>query len=228
MGNSKSKNLKKLLVDGYIRDINKSMNNASIIPSCVNNICLKFYCLVHIDSEILNHSEANILLTLLNESNKKIGSKFKLIYRASRDGWSGDDFYNYCYNKSKTMIIIHTDSDNIFGGYASKAWKRGGGYKPDDNAFLFLIRSSKNYKPQIFDLRPHSKQYAIEHVYSTKSYLFIFGGGNDIRITANCNSNKDSCTNATRTHSYDIPQPFYLNGGKQYFGVKEIETFRIL
>ena len=48
--------------------------------------------------------------------------------------------------------MIYNDKNNVFGGYTSKSWTKSGSYCKDKNAFLFLLRSSKNYKPQIFNL----------------------------------------------------------------------------
>ena len=58
------------------------------------------------------------LKTLCNFINKS----FKLIYRASRDGFSANSFHLKCDNRSKTLTVIKSNNNNIFGGYSDLAW----------------------------------------------------------------------------------------------------------
>ena len=118
------------------------------------------------------------------------------------------------------MVIIHSDNNNIFGGYTSVSWKNNGGVKTDNTAFLFLIKSSKNYVPQIFNLVTYKNQ-TIHH---GCNYLIAFGVGCDIYIHNNCNTNS---TSYTYSGSYDIPQIHYLNGGQRHSKVINIEVFNV-
>ena len=69
-----------------------------------------------IDSVILNENEKDTFFKLMKESNENIGNEFELIFRGSRDGCEASYFHKNFDNKEKTVIIIHIDSDNIFGG----------------------------------------------------------------------------------------------------------------
>ena len=182
---------------------------------------------------ILNDNEINTLICLINETNKNIGNEFELIYRGSRDGWYASDFHKNCDNKGKTLSIIHTDSNNVFGGYTSIPWTNGTdpnitydtssfyNYVKDCDAFLFLIRSKNNYKSEIFSVK--NANYAVEH---SEKNMCIFGGGAEIEIKSQCNIDYRSYTNATSNY-YNTPidENFYLNAQERYFKVIEIEIY---
>ena len=55
---------------------------------------------------------------------KWLGEKFKwdLCYRASRDGWSAQDFHSHCDNKGPTVVLVKAN-DCIFGGYTDQDWE---------------------------------------------------------------------------------------------------------
>ena len=71
-----------------------------------------------IDSKIINsNEEINLLSNRLkkNIQNKKV--VFNLIYRASRDGDSPNDYHKKCDGKINTLCIIQTIKGIKFGGY---------------------------------------------------------------------------------------------------------------
>ena len=58
---------------------------------------------------------------------------------ASRDGFYGGAFHSKCNSIKKTITIIKTTNNCVFGGYTDKAWTAGKQYIRDDNAFIFSI-----------------------------------------------------------------------------------------
>ena len=50
-----------------------------------------------------------------------VNAKWKLVYRASRDGFGAADFHSKCDNISKTLTIVSAN-ENIFGGYTNMTW----------------------------------------------------------------------------------------------------------
>lgn len=48
-------------------------------------------------------------------------SKWTLVYRASKHGWSPEVFHSKCDNKSSTLTIVRV-KDFIFGGYTDQNW----------------------------------------------------------------------------------------------------------
>eukprot|EP01083_Nonionella_stella_P306890 1076576_1 len=162
--------------------------------------------LITIPSSILTETEICTLGSLLQQSGKGLSDKrWSLLYRGSRDGFTANVFHNKCDGKAKTLSIIRTDSNNVFGGYASVPWTSNGGYAADNDAFILLIRSSKNYPPQVFTQKEENKQYA---VFQYSSYMCIFGGGHDIHVTDNCNTNSSSFVNGNITYM-NLPTRYY-------------------
>ena len=208
-----------MLIDGFIREIEQSSKNC-IIPKIINSICFKFYYVL-IDSLILNENEKIIFIELLNKSKRNISNNLKLVYRASRDGYTANVFHKKCNNMGKTICLIKTDINNIFGGYTPIEWTGKGGPKLNDKCFVFLIKSTKNYKPEIFDFDAvQSKQ----SIYDGSAYMCAFGGGCDIMIYSGCNKHSRSYT---QQYSYKMPTKNYLNGGQRNFSVKEIEVYSV-
>ena len=69
-----------------------------------------------------------------------------LIYRATRDGLSGEAFHSLCDGIANTISIIRNNLNYVFGGYASSAWKNWG-YISDPNSYIFsLRRNGKSFK----------------------------------------------------------------------------------
>ena len=60
----------------------------------------------------------------IKQLQKWLGEKCKwnICYRASRDGWSGQDFHKHCDNKGPTVVLVKAN-DYIFGGYTDQHWE---------------------------------------------------------------------------------------------------------
>ena len=67
-------------------------------------------------------------------------SRKRLLYKATRDGFSGSIFHSKCDGKANTVTIIKTNSGFVFGGYTAAAWKSDGTYSTDSSAFIFSLR----------------------------------------------------------------------------------------
>ncbi len=51
--------------------------------------------------------------------------KWKLLYRASEHGYTGESFHEYCNDKGPTLIVIKSSEGWIFGGYTTQSWNGG-------------------------------------------------------------------------------------------------------
>ena len=92
------------------------------------------------ESDILNKE---LKATLTEVCGFAKDQKWKLIYKGSTGGFSSAEFHSKCNLIEKTLTIIKSDKNNIFGGYTDKAWSKNGGFIKDDYAFLFnLVNSS--------------------------------------------------------------------------------------
>ena len=108
----------------------------------INNIIFIFKKLpAKLDSNILDESLQRKLVQLCEFSQCQ---KWKLLYRASRDGFSGKDFHSKCDRKKNTLTVIKSESGNVFGGYTDKCWHSKGGLVSDPNAFIFSLINKEN------------------------------------------------------------------------------------
>ncbi len=55
-------------------------------------------------------------------------SKGILLYRSTRDGFTSQAFHSKCDGKGKTITIIKSNLDYVFGGYASSVWNSSTSY----------------------------------------------------------------------------------------------------
>jgi hypothetical protein len=125
--------------------------------------------------------------------------KLELLYRASHDGWQGQDIHSRCDANGATVTVIKCTGGFVFGGYADAPWHSSGGYSQSPKAFLISLHSP-NGVGSVKLPRVHNHQYAI---IGHPSYGPTFGGGHDLHV-ANCaNSNTSSHTNLG--HAYQLP-----------------------
>ena len=76
------------------------------------------------------HFEESMILT--NEEHRSVlkgwlapqYAKWRLLFRASRDGYAAASFHSNCNNKGPTVTIVKS-GDNIFGGFTEMSWIDG-------------------------------------------------------------------------------------------------------
>ncbi|KAJ5070068.1 btb/poz domain-containing protein [Anaeramoeba ignava] len=168
-------------------------------------------------------------------------SNMKLGYSAKKDGFNCKKWHDTCDNKGKTLVIIKTKNNYIFGGFTligftndNSKWNekyinKGYGYIPDSNAFIFSLRNDKNNRnPNKFSIQAGREQYAIEYDYSDCGPSF---GDGDFDLNSNL---KHGFSNFGNT--YNLPEGIeyktdesqsYLAGSFDKWEVDELETFFI-
>ena len=69
----------------------------------------------------------------MKQLQKWLGEKctWNLCYRASRDGWSAQDFHRNCDNKGKTVVLVKAFNNHIFGGYTDQQWSKPSGMQDE-------------------------------------------------------------------------------------------------
>lgn len=74
---------------------------------------------------------------------------FKLLYRASENGFSMASFYAKCSNIPDTLTLIRTEGNKIIGGFTPLCWKIG---KKGDNladfsksSFIFSLSNGDKF-----------------------------------------------------------------------------------
>lgn len=75
-------------------------------------------------------------------------SKWRLIYRASRDGDGCGHFHNRCDGLGPTMVVIRTHDGYLLGGFNTSSWNTSGapaGSNPDSFIFELCNNSGAKY-----------------------------------------------------------------------------------
>ncbi|PKC00795.1 hypothetical protein RhiirA5_427687 [Rhizophagus irregularis] len=68
--------------------------------------------------------------------------KFQLLFRGSRDGLSGEKFYEICDNQNRTVTIIKVkDGSEILGGYNKVEWRSDGSYGTTKDSIIFSFNN---------------------------------------------------------------------------------------
>ena len=159
------------IVYGYMKGIQSILpddNPYFIIVQLIQDLCLLYFHKT-IDTKILTDNETDLFIELLIRNNKEQFKNFEweLIYRASRDTLDEHIAKKAYENKKNIICFIQSENNNVFGGYASVKWISATslGKKSeifgDENAFVFGIRSSKNYSPIISSIKKDDADRAL-------------------------------------------------------------------
>jgi len=174
-----------------------------------------------IDSVILKSKEKAALLKFVSKKESK--KRWKLLFRASKDGFASTQFHAKCDNKGTTVTVVYSTLNHVFGGYTTLSWQSSGdAYQQDPNAFIFLLRSTNVLykKPQKWTIKTVTNS-----VYHSASYGPTFGGGFDFYLCSGCNVTSGSYSNAG--NSYNCPTDQTLLAGVYSFMVKDYEVYQI-
>lgn len=174
--------------------------------------------------------------TLLNKEQQVLinklfqkGKQWSLIYKATRDGFSSEDFHNLCNNRGATLTLIQPRNriqmkkrDSIFGGYTTIPWSSRFGFYRDPEAFLFRFTQNELIR---FNIRSVD-EVAVSH-HATAGPVFGLG---DIHICHRANENNFSFTKFPYCYE-DLNE--YGKGRKtfsktKYFLVKELEVYMMI
>lgn len=176
-----------------------------------------------------NIIDLNQELELFSLCDFAVGQKWRLLYRASDDGFAADDFHRKCDNTPNTLTIIQSTMGHVFGGYTDAMWNQNDGYKTVKNAFLFSLVNKEN-EPLKIKINKENEKYAM---YCYPYYGPVFGGGFDLLISDNSNKNTESYSNLC--HSFKHPVYQYGSteaknflAGSYNFQVNEIEVYQKL
>lgn len=182
------------------------------------------------ESILLNDEKRNDLETLLKSKN--LGSKkWRLLYRGSRDGFRATDFHAKCDGKANTLTVVKDTKKNIFGGFTCAQWDQSSRFKVDTNAFIFSLVNSLQ-RPLVFD-HVTNGNYSKHSIDCYSTHGPAFGGGHDLHISDNSNSNTNSYTELG--FSYVNPafesdiNPWKLHTfftGSRNFQVADFEVFQ--
>ena len=199
--------------DEKIKILEEKMNNMSKIIEKQNKIG-EVIEEISMESLIVSKKEDINLLKEWISPYKNI--LFKLIYRATRDGDTYQDFHRMCDNKSPTICIMKTPKGYIFGGYTTVLFNNPENkdlYLKDKNAFVFSLN-----KREKFNTKDKNKSIGID-----RRYLIIFGNGkNSIQIKDNALNSNEHWSNPNGSYGANLN----LTENKN-FSIVEMEVFKV-
>lgn len=170
--------------------------------------------------------------TLLNEEdqsqlNRFYGNdnqKWHLIYKATKDGFSIDDFHRCCDAKGPTMTVIESLDHFLFGGYTSVSWNFHQGAKTgaiDRSAFLFTLTNPHGIPPTRYKVKSSGENAIVPNAMGPTF------GQYDICIYPNSNLNSQSFIEFP-SYYVDVTAKGYLTfTGSTNFTTRDIEIYRL-
>ncbi|KAJ5066792.1 pep-cterm sorting domain-containing protein [Anaeramoeba ignava] len=178
------------------------------------------------DSEIIKDIEyVNKLQEWINDND--FFSKMKKGFSAKRDGFDSQNWHKAVDGKGKTLVIIKTKDNFIFGGFTQVGFNGNTRNINDSNAFIFSLRNDKG------DRIPAKFTYngKVRAIYSYLSYGPVFGNGADFGINSDLQTGWSNfgC-------SYNLPNGIkegtneaksYLAGSPNKWVVDELESYFI-
>ena len=162
-------------------------------------------------SIIRNDEEESIIGDMISILKVK---KYRLLYKATRDGDSASKFHSMCDNYNNLIVLIETREGLRFGGFTSSKFKGSAHLKKDNNAFLFSLDLQKVYKimPEVYAIYcyPNSgPSFSRGSMYVPDHFFEKYG------------------KTGTKGGPYQFEFDYELNNGKKDFIVKELEVFQV-
>jgi len=167
-----------------------------------------------------------------------LNQKWKLIYRATRDGFGSNDFHSKCDSYQNSLVIIKSTNGNVFGGYTEQNWSGASQWKSDPNAFLFSFINHHNTKIIMKCINPtcaiRVRSSFGDQMNSLPNFGSnfgpTFGGGADLFICNDSNTSNSSCSNLGVSYKhpnygYGSDEAKSFLAGSYNFRTKEIEVY---
>eukprot|EP01084_Bolivina_argentea_P205704 351361_1 len=217
----------KCIVGGYIHKCQDLLPSNVVyyqIPDLINCMILLFYY-PQIESSILTESESDTLISLF-ETNKKFTNlsnyHYKMIYSSKQWGLCENIFKKRVHDKENILCLIQISNGCVFGGFTATGWTQSvSGCQYDKEAFIFSIRSSRNYTPKIFNCVDHS-----DALWNGLDYYCVFGGNCAFYITDRGETGRGRADVVIAGTYEEYPNEYYLTGERQ-FHVVSIEVFQL-
>ena len=201
--NNENRNNLNNVINIFLEEINKSMSFK--IPEFeIDGLLKESQIVKDIEEELLIGDMITILKT----------KKYRLLYRASRDGDSANKFHSICDNSNNLIVLVQTQKGLRFGGFTSNKFKVSSHMKYDNNAFLFSLDLKKVYK-----ISPG--EYAI-YCYYNSGPCFSQGS-----LYIPNNFFKKFGKTSLAGGPYQFKEDYEINNGEEKFLVKELEIFQV-
>eukprot|EP01084_Bolivina_argentea_P229956 387975_1 len=195
----------------------------------------------------MNSEMTQTLVDLLRQLKYGSNTNWRMIYRASKDGFDTNVFHSKCDSIKHTLSIVETEQGDVFGGYTSKKWNTNAKKHctqviQDDNAAIVLIHSMRGYKPQIFRalVQTEAEAHKAKSKRGRECYLrdggIIKGVGllpsfsNAFQIVALDGKGVSDTNTKHMDVKFSIPPNYLISEGVGYVGnqfyVRDLEVYR--
>jgi len=149
----------------------------------------------------------------------------KLQYRATRDGFSAQNFHTKCDGIANTLTVIKSSNENIFGGFTEEAWDSSGNGYVDTNAYIFSLVNRENRQFKVMCSN------GANTIYCSSAHGPSFGG-HDFHISSDSNSNQNSFSNFGYSYKhadfqYGSENAINILAGSYTFKTLDVEVFAV-
>lgn len=151
--------------------------------------------------------------------------KWKLLYKATRDGFESAQLHRCCDNSGPTITVVESNNGGyLLGGYTSVSWHSSGIFIEDhNNPFLFTLTNPCGIEPTKYSAV--LEKYAI---YAHRDYGPTFGGGHDLFVANSSDKNRHSSANFPHSYHDTTARGSMTFTGGNHFQPSEIEVYRLL
>lgn len=176
------------------------------------------------NSSILTSEQAIDLFRLCEFDNEE---NFRIIYKASIDGFKSMNFHNKCDGIENTLTIVKVkDSKHIFGGFTSAKWNSLDEWLHDKNSFIFSLVNNEDTP-----LKMKVENFKCA-VYNNPEYGPTFGGGCDFKIISDsniyaANYSRLGCSYKHPKYESGSNESFCFLAGSHLFKIEEIEVYKL-
>ena len=171
---------------------------------------------VHMDTHVISKNSEYALINNKLKDIYKSKIQYELIYRASVDGAFGKIFKKKCLKVRRTLIVVESKKNKIFGGFTEARWNDSDSDYKDENAFCFSLNENKIYN-SIKDTKAIS---------CLRDFGPIFCDMFEITDNFASDGGFSKCLDLEMT-KYDGVTKDYELPGEEIFDIKELEVFKV-
>ena len=130
------------------------------------------------DGSVVTVEQAKQLISWLQEPTQAAGEPcLKLLFRASRDGFSAQAFHQKCDGQGPTVVVARSAGGHVFGGYTEIAWDCSNSFKECRESFLFRLAGPGTQPSKHVIMQKHQNG-----IYCHANQAAQFGAAPDMRI----------------------------------------------
>ncbi|CAE7510869.1 KCTD12 [Symbiodinium necroappetens] len=175
------------------------------------------------ESTLVSCDHAKQLNAWLKEASRvAVEPSLKLLFHASRDGFSMQGCHQKCDGHGPTVVVARSAGGHLFGGYAETAWDCSNTYKACQESFLFRLAGPGRIQPS-----KHRIFQSHQHGIHCHADGLRFGGGHDMQIYAEGAAGKVQF-NIGHTYNKTSPQGTFTHlAESQQAVVTDFEVFQV-